>query len=235
MRLVAPTHPEQHWLASDSKGAIEVRFVGRGPSRDRSAVLATLGEVELELAWARQVHSDRALDAAPGDCGEGDALITGRAGLVLSITTADCVPVVLAAGERLAVIHAGWRGIASAIVTKALDELGAPEQTMAWLGPAIGPCCYEVGPEVAERVVRASGAAARVERPNAKPRLDLHASITCQLRERGVHEIRKVATCTRCHPEALASYRRDGEHAGRNLTFAWRTSRSSHPAPTART
>lgn len=183
-------------------------------------MLEALGTVELELAWARQVHSDRALDAAPGNCGEGDALVTDRSRLALSIATADCVPVVITDGERLAAVHAGWRGVASMIVARTIERLDVGRPLFAWLGPAIGACCYEVGTDVAERVVSVSHVEALIDRPEGRPHLDLHEAIARQL-EPFVFEVRRVGVCTRCHPEALSSFRRDGKGAGRNLTFAW--------------
>ena len=110
------------------------------------------------LAWAKQIHSAVALPARPGHCGEGDALFTDEPGLVLSVITADCVPVLVAGPEGLAAIHAGWRGIVGGVIPAALEKMkGAPADWTAWVGPAIGACCYEVGEDVAGPVVAASG------------------------------------------------------------------------------
>ena len=223
MRLAAPDASGPYWLAADRHGDVEVRFVGRGPGDDRETALKSVGADGLQLAWVRQIHSGHVLDGAPGDCGEGDALVTDRRRLALSVLTADCVPVVLADGTRIAVVHAGWRGIAAEIVPAALERFDSPERVIAWLGPAIGPCCYEVGDDVARRVVSVSAPGARVERGSGRPHLDLHSAIESQLAARGVEDRRAVADCTRCHSQALASYRRDGARAGRNLTFAWRS------------
>lgn len=221
MELSRPIARTGHWLAADRHGRAEVRFVGRGPLTDRAEILRAAGGGDLELAWCRQIHSARAVRATPGDCGEGDALISDRGGLALAVVTADCVPVVISGGDRLAAIHAGWRGIAAAIVPKTLERLES-EPLTAWLGPAIGPCCYEVGEDVADQVVAASGPAAlATPAAGARPRLDLHRAVVLQLQSRGVATIRRVETCTCCHPERLSSYRRDGERAGRNLTLAW--------------
>lgn len=225
MELLPPTTGDGHWLAADRYGAAQIRFVGRGPRRDRLAVLAAVGAGGLELAWCRQVHSDRSLEAAPGECGEADALMTDRPGLALAVATADCVPIVIVRRDRLAVIHAGWRGIAASIVLKTLERLGGSGSPIAWLGPAIGPCCYEVGSEVAEAVVSVSGSQAvavdAAERRSGKPHLDLQRAVAGQLEASGVAEIRRLDVCTSCQAEALSSYRRDGARAGRNYTFAW--------------
>lgn len=231
MELSRPTTASGHWFAADRHGAVEVRFVGIGPEAPRAEVLAAVGGRGLELAWCRQVHSDRAVEAAAGECGEADALITAHAGLALTVATADCVPVVIAGRGCLAAVHAGWRGVAASIVPKTLARLGDSGSLIAWLGPAIGACCYEVGRDVAEAVAAASGPEAVAgdalgsgpETRRAKPHLDLHRAVAYQLERCGVTELRRVATCTRCHADRLASYRRDGERAGRNLAFAWLT------------
>lgn len=148
------------WRASRDR--IEARFVGRCAAT-LAEMIGALDEAPTETSWLRQVHSDRILDARPGCSGEGDALLTRRSGLAVAIATADCVPVVLAGPRAVAVVHAGWRGIAAGIVPAAvmrLAEHGAVEA--AWIGPAIGPCCYEVGEDVADRVEAAAGPAARV-------------------------------------------------------------------------
>lgn len=226
MELLRPDAADAYWAAGERHGPVEVRFVGRGPRAPRAEVLAAVGGGGLELAWCRQIHSDRAVRAVPGQCGEADALFTERTGLALSVATADCVPVVVAAPDRLAVVHAGWRGIAASIVAKTLARLDGAGPLTAWLGPAIGPCCYEVGPEVADRVVAVCGPDALTEGSEdgrGRPHLDLHHAVVCQLERGGVTEVRRLDVCTRCHPEVLSSYRRDGERAGRNLTFAWLT------------
>lgn len=210
-----------HQLWSDRLGRVELRFVGRGPG-DRTTA-ATAAGAPREVAWSRQIHSARILAAtAAGPCGEGDALTTRRVGLALSVVTADCVPVLLAGDDEIAAVHAGWRGIEAGIVGKTIARLDTSvERLTAWLGPAIGPCCYEVGEEVAARVTAVSDPGVVVPGRGPRPHLDLHAAITSQLRRAGVGATRHVADCTRCSVERLWSYRREGPRAGRNLGFIW--------------
>ena len=93
----------------------------------------------------------------------------------------------------------------------------------AWIGPAIGACCYEVGSDVAEAVAAASEPGVVIERPGTRPHLDLQRAIAAQLESAGVSQLRAtLERCTHCHQQELWSYRRDGRRAGRNLTFAWR-------------
>lgn len=91
----------------------------------------------------------------------------------------------------------------------------------AWIGPAIGDCCYEVGEDVAEQVVAASSAEVLTRR-NPRPHLDLAMASTVQLARGGIRQIHTIRVCTRCSPDLLWSYRRDGAASGRNFTFAWR-------------
>lgn len=220
-----PEHRDGFWVWGGSAGGAEVRFVGRGPAAPRQRVLARAGGVpRLPVAWLRQVHSDRVREAGVGECGEGDALWTDRPRLALAVATADCVPLVLAGGGLVAAVHAGWRGIVAGVVPATVATLdAAASQLAAWIGPAIGPCCYEVSDEVAAQVVEASTAA--VARPSPaggeRPHLDLVAAVEHQLAGAGVERIERLACCTRCAGEWLWSYRREGTGAGRNLAFAW--------------
>ncbi len=230
--LGGPVPAGGHPVWAARAGPVELRFVGRGAGGSRSEILERVEGSHLPVAAARQVHSDRVLEARPGPCGEGDALWTDRRGLALSVITADCVPVVLAAiggspsraAGPVAVIHAGWRGIEAGVVGRTVRELGvAPAQLGAWIGPAIGACCYEVSDEVAARVAGASGPGVVVAGPGERPHLDLPGAVRRQLLAAGVGEPRIVVRCTRCDAESLWSYRREGRGAGRNLAFVWIT------------
>lgn len=203
------------------RGRLEVRFIGRTDA-SLAEVFAALPDRPPELAWLRQVHSDRVLAAAPGCSGEGDALTAAAPGLALAVATADCVPVVAFAEQGITVIHAGWRGIAAGVVPRALEALTAlGPPAGAWIGPAIGACCYEVGEDVAARVVAASTPGARLPGAPGEPsRLDLAAAVAAQLTAGGVPRIERCGGCTRCD-RSLSSYRRDGAAAGRNWSLAW--------------
>jgi len=204
---------------SAARDAWRVRFYGRGTE----GVAAGL-EPRVARGWLRQVHGREVVPARAGACGEGDALRLDRTGVAAAIATADCVPLVIAGGEAAVVVHAGWRGIVAGVVGAAAATLAAGGSRFAWIGPAIGPCCYEVGEEVAERVMVAAGAPeAVVARPGERPHLDLHAAVRGQLRAAGIEEVERVEACTRCRGEWLWSYRRDGPGAGRNWALLWRS------------
>ena len=162
--------------------------------------------------WVHQVHGDRVFPAEqPGLQGEGDALITNRPGLLLEIRTADCLPILLAdpVNRAVAAIHAGWRGTAVAIVLQAVEELARrygsePGRIEAVIGPGIGLCCFEVGPEVAIQFGR-----------EGRAYLDLAQVNEDHLRSAGVGSITRIAGCTRCEAERFHSFRRDRERSGR--------------------
>src|ERR1019366_9575599 len=130
---------------------------------NRAKFAAALSAREMPLVTMRQFHSDviyvaaPAADASNADAPRADALITRTPGLLLGVQTADCVPILLADTRHcvVAAVHAGWRGTLARIAMKALGrmrmEFGTrPRDVVAALGPAIGRCCYEVGPEVAQ-------------------------------------------------------------------------------------
>lgn len=231
--LKGPELEAGYWVWRGEAGGAEVRFVGRrvegDGEADRQDLLRTVG-VDRPVAWAKQVHSAEVLAAREGRSGEGDALV-GTGGLALSVVTADCVPVMIAAGPRVAAVHAGWRGIAGGVVPAAIDRLVAEAETggdnadpaawSAWIGPAIGPCCYQVGPDVADRVAAATTAEAVVPRPG-RPHLDLPVAVLAQLVRAGLGTVRPLLWCTRCNPDRLHSYRREGPATGRNQAFIWR-------------
>ncbi len=181
----------------------------------------------MPIHWARQVHGDTAVTirdpARTGEtsAGECDALVTDRAGTALVVQTADCVPILLAAPGAVGAAHAGWRGSArnvAGVAVAALREIGAsPESLQAWLGPSIGPCCYEVGGEVAAQF---AGDFVR-EGCGGGFRLDLRGVNVAQLEAAGLprSSISVHPACTRCGGERLASYRRDRDRAGRMIAL----------------
>jgi hypothetical protein len=165
----------------------------------------------------KQVHSDRAVSTLsfyPGY--EADAVFSRDPQHLLSVLTADCVPILLyfPAGF-VAAIHAGWRGFYHDIIPKTLDRL--PREAIAAVGPAIGPCCYEVGNDLASDFEEKFGTEA-VDKSHEKPHLDLIQAAIQQLTACGVGEIDAARLCTHCHPDLFFSFRRDGS-SGRQMSF----------------
>jgi len=224
--IEGPIQAGEHWVWKAGRDGVKVRFTGRGPAGSREEILGRVAPEAPPISWPRQVHSARVLEAGLGECGEGDALFSDGDGLTLCVVTADCVPIVLAGPGGLAAVHAGWRGIAGRIVAAALARISEDRDALArwtaWIGPAIGSCCYEVGDEVAEAVGAASHPGVAVTGPSGKPYLDLQEAVRYQLAEGGVGEIEVLRACTRCDVERLYSYRREGKGTGRNLSLIWR-------------
>ena len=178
---------------------------------NRRRLCAEVGADVARLALNRQQHSAIVNRARAGGRGEpGDGLWTNEPGLPMLELTADCVPIALAREDRpgLAVLHAGWRGLLEGIVGAGAAELGGTLR--AAVGPAIGPCCYEVGPEVAEPFRRRFGPDVVTGRM-----LDLWTSAERALREAGVATVERFDLCTSCNPELFFSHRRDEGVTGR--------------------
>ena len=179
---------------------------------NRRRLCAEVGTTLERLALNRQIHSTLVHRAEPGALGEpGDGLWTEEADLPVLAMSADCLPIALArAGNDrpgVAVMHAGWRGLLAGIVAEGVSTLGGRVQ--AAIGPAIGPCCYEVGPEVAEPFAAAFGPDVLHGR-----NLDLWPAAERALRAAGVEEIERVDLCTSCNPELFFSHRRTGKPRG---------------------
>jgi len=165
----------------------------------------------------KQVHSDRAVGALDFYSGyEADAAYSRDPEHVLSVLTADCLPILLYFPPGfVAAIHAGWRGLYHDIIPKTLALL--PQGGIAAIGPAIGSCCYEVGETLAADFQNKFGKEV-VDRSREKPHLDLIRVALQQLDACGVDEVEAAQICTRCHPDLFFSYRRDGS-VGRQMSY----------------
>jgi YfiH family protein len=172
--------------------------------------------------FLQQVHGTALLplDASTPDGEAADACTTTASGVVCTIMVADCLPVLLTdeEGRRVAAAHAGWRGVEAGVLAATVAQLGSGRGLLAAIGPSIGACCFEVGDEVAERIVRASDRAARL--PAASPgkaMIDLRAAVRAQLLGLGLRDedVEDVPGCTRCDGGRFYSYRRDADASGR--------------------
>ena len=253
--------------ASDLRGA-RVLNVGltkwdtpSAVEQNRATLLRALGVPRLPMVTLQQIHSDiahlvSAIPAAQSTnsfaaAPRADALLAREPGVLLAVQAADCVPILLAdtVSHAVAAVHAGWRGTLARAVLKTVGrmrlEFGTqPADLVAAIGPSIGRCCYEVGPEVAQAFLAQFAGAAEwfdgpFERlcqgaePNFLPwlsmappghdpppervQLDLRATNRWQLLDAGVpaRNIATSAICTACRPDLLFSYRREGPETGR--------------------
>jgi YfiH family protein len=187
---------------------------------NRRIVCAAVGADVEKLALNYQVHSDRVLRAAPAMRGEhADGLWTDEPGLPILAMSADCLPIALVRAEAedpaVAVLHAGWRGLLAGIVEAGARALGG-ETLSAAVGPAIGPCCYEVGEEVAAPFRERFGDDVVHGR-----HLDLWTTAERALHEAGVEHVVRFDRCTACEPETFFSHRRDGGRTGRQGVIAY--------------
>jgi YfiH family protein len=191
----------------------------------RARVRATLEDYG-RLLFLRQVHGNRIATAPWPEPPEADGGISGEEGVLLAIETADCLPIFLVDPRRrmAAAVHAGWRGTAHGVVARAvqaLNERGSrAEDIRAALGPAIGPCCYEVGDEV-RGAFGEDASACFSPGPHGKLHFDLRRANRLQLLAEGLSPgaIHDVPDCTFCHADLYHSYRRDGAGSGRMVNF----------------
>ncbi len=187
-----------------------------------------------EVFFLNQVHGKAVASPPWTEPPLADASVTRAAGEFLAIETADCLPILIVdrVGRQAAAAHAGWRGTFAGVAAEAvrgLVESGAePGHLLAALGPSIGACCYEVGPEV-EEAFGTDGACFFVPGPSDRKHLDLVAANRVRLEKAGLlsANIESLDLCTRCRPDLFFSYRRDGASAGRMISVIG----FSRPAP----
>jgi YfiH family protein len=242
VRLAEPFYEAEQHIGIDLPGARVVFTTRRGGHSSGPFASLNLGRLtgdeeaqrnrlELEqrlgvrFAYGRQAHGtvvERAVappdpDVDPTECDGQATVVPGLAPMVL---TADCLPIALAGGGAVAMLHAGWRGLAEGVIAegvRAVRELGGGAPALAAaIGPGAGACCYEVGDELRERFA-AFGEGARNGR-----NLDLKAIAREQLARAGVQTVQDVGLCTICSdPSLFFSHRRDHGLTGRQAGIAW--------------
>lgn len=184
----------------------------------------------------RQVHGAAAVRAESWPAAEpppeADAIVATRAGAVVGVVTADCVPILLVAagGAGVAAVHAGWRGLARGVVRSGVAALldaapGDASGVVAAIGPHVGACCYEVDSPVVEGIAAELGRTALASARPVRPghwMLDLAGLAALALERAGVARAAigtAAARCTACDPLRFHSHRRDGPGAGRLVHF----------------
>lgn len=197
---------------------------------NRRRAAEALGFPLSAMVCAEQIHGARVSVVSAKDVGKGatdyataipgvDAFITAAPDVLLSLYFADCLPIFFASteGSVVGLAHAGWRGLVGGVlentVTMLIQVFGiAPNNVVVGIGPGIGPCCFEVGPEVA-----AQFPASVVDRVGEKPRVDLATAAALRLTECGIlpKNLHSAAECTACHGDRYFSHRRDQGKTGR--------------------
>ncbi len=223
-------------LGGVSHGPFASLNVGRSVGDDPAAVAENLARIwaylELtpeQVATAYQVHGNRVAVVSAADAGrvfpDTDGLVTDVPGVALLLRFADCQPILLydPVHHAVGLVHAGWRGVAQGIARRAVEAMQAafgsrPQDLLAGLGPAIGPCCYEVGQDVASAISYALSGWDRVMQPDGEQwRLDLPAANALQLVAAGLsrRRIEQARLCTGCHKDEFFSHRGDNGATGR--------------------
>jgi YfiH family protein len=206
-------------------------------NRRRLAARAQVEPDDVVMGW--QVHGtdikewqgrdpDSAFLDPQGGHLKVDGHLTRQQGIAALVLVADCLPVAIAGGGAVAMLHCGWRGLAGGLIGRAAARIGTSLSADggaagagasafgAAVGPGIGGCCYEVGQEVLDAFADFEGAAhGRM--------LDLRAVAEAQLRAAGIEHVEHVDYCTSCHPELFFSHRRDNGVTGRQGGIAWLT------------
>jgi YfiH family protein len=176
-----------------------------------------------------QVHGAEVADLdrlAEGERPRADAAVSAEPRRALSVLTADCMPLFLCerAGRRVAIAHAGWRGMAAGVIENAVAALQAePADVIAWMGPTIGPDAFEIGEEVREAFLAVDPEAEPAFRPHAPGKFmaDLYALARRRLARAGVGDVHGGGFCTFRDDRRFFSYRRRKE-SGRMGAFIWR-------------
>ncbi|HIE65062.1 MAG: peptidoglycan editing factor PgeF [Nitrospira sp.] len=237
------------WIQNNGKGYIQLplfngqsffhffgtRLLAKGSETEaeHSQKITALGGAEF-FARCRQVHGDAICEVNGAgrefsdEIPTGDGLTTNQSGLLITVSTADCVPVLLFDPVRRAVsaVHAGWRGShlnisAKAVATMQTNYDSKPEDILAGIGPSIGPCCFEVGRDVWEKLERDTpyGKQLVSHGKEEKAWVNLTQLNRLQLVEAGLRseKIQDTGLCTACAPNLFYSFRRDGKKIG-NMT-----------------
>lgn len=205
-------------LTDDSEAAV---------AENRRRLAFALGFNPEQVVFSRQVHGTRLIDHSgelrgsfqteyvqkePRNVLEADGHVISGPGAAALVFVADCLPVALFGPGGVAMVHAGWRGLAGGILGAAA---GAVEAMAAAIGPGIGPCCYEVGEEVLSAFADLGDGIARGRM------LDLPEVARRQLAKAGVEQVESAGLCTSCEEELFFSHRRDDGQTGRQAGVAW--------------
>jgi YfiH family protein len=216
-----------------SRRLSEAGFAHAFPERgsEEAQLWSTLGWAS-GVAQAKQVHGAHAVEALEAGGVEADAIIgrsmratraAGGTTMAVGVRVADCAPILVAdtASGDVVAVHAGWRGIVAGVVRAAVEGLDRNTGSLvAAIGPCIGPCCFEVGRDVADAIARACPGAEVIARlAGEKAFVDLRVAARAHLRALGVHaaSIEDVPGCTRHEPDRFHSFRREGSASGRML------------------
>ncbi len=218
------------WIRADWPAMANIVAVSSTRAASIDEFAALFAELGGEPKWLTQVHGATVLDSSDAAPGKGpleaDAIICSRPGELLAVRTADCLPVLLCsvAGDEIAAVHCGWRGLAAGILANTVRKMQTPAAALlAWFGPAISMAAFEVQDDVRDAFVRVDEQAASCFESNERGRwqADLYALARQKLSSEGVTQIYGGGLCTFTDSDRFFSYRRDGT-TGRMISYIYR-------------
>ncbi len=179
-----------------------------------------------EPVWLNQTHSNIVVEAKPENyLQNADASFSNHANQVCVVMTADCLPILCCSTKEpfVSAIHAGWRGLASGIINKALDKIPFLENLLVWLGPAIGPQHFEVGEDVYEAFTSLNPKNQTAFRRSSPKKwlANIYELARIQLADLGISQIYGGTHCTFNQSDLFFSYRRDKGKTGRMASLIW--------------
>lgn len=219
-----------------SKAPFNTLNLGLHVGDDEQAVIENRRRLEQSLAlpssphWLNQTHGTAISSIVPQEkySIDADGSYTCQPDSVLAVLTADCLPVVISnvQGTQIAVVHAGWRGLANGVISNAMQRFTAASENEihAWLGPGIGAEKFEVGEDVLREFTKRHDADAvhfKALETAGKYLADLYALARSELLRNGCASVAGGEYCTYSQPELFHSHRRDGKGSGRMATVAW--------------
>jgi YfiH family protein len=193
--------------------------------RQNRQIIREMLDLPCEPVWLDQIHSNCAVKAVKtAPLQQADASYTDEAGVVCAVMTADCLPLLVCStdGAQVAAIHAGWRGLLAGVISNTVVAM-QQRNLLIWLGPAIGPECFEVGADVRDAFLEKSAAFnnAFKEQSNDKWLADIYQLARIELDALGIANVYGGTYCTVTEHERFYSYRRDAQ-TGRMATLIWR-------------
>lgn len=207
-----------------------------GRVKQNRRIIKEMLDLPAEPVWLEQIHSNRVVKAVKtASLQQADASYTDEPDVVCAVLTADCLPLLVCSrdGTQVAAIHAGWRGLLAGVISNTVSAMqiprspllgknGAGKDLMVWLGPAIGPDCFEVGTEVREAFIQKSAAFnnAFKKQSNGKWLADIYQLARDELTALGIANVYGGTHCTVTEHESFYSYRRDTQ-TGRMATLIW--------------
>jgi YfiH family protein len=188
-------------------------------------IIREMLDLPAEPVWLDQIHSNRAVKAVKTtSLQQADASYTHETGVVCAVMTADCLPLLVCSrdGAQVAAIHAGWRGLLAGVISNTVVAM-QQQNLLVWLGPAIGPDCFEVGAEVRDAFLEKSAAFNAVfkKQSGGKWLADIYQMARIELAALGIANVYGGTNCTVTEHERFYSYRRDTQ-TGRMATLIWR-------------